>query len=190
MLFYLLYRVLTTDDFQVASQKWKEIEKVLIAHLIIRYKAQLCDAQDATQQTILSLFTMVKNNKNVIFEKSDNYFLTVLRNEYFKIVKSRRAVFMESIDIYEDTSTIDTFSILINKEEKRVLKECIKTMLPKHRGYMEYWIQRPDADSESFALEFDMTVANAWTVKHRLIQYLNKCVTTKMNQIRKLNKIK
>lgn len=188
MLFYLLYRVLTTDDFRVASQKWSEIEKVLMAHLIIRYKAQFCDAQDATQQTILSLYTMVKNNENVIFEKSDSYFLTVLRNEYFKIIKSRRAVFMESIDSYEDTSAMDTFSVLINKEEKRVLKECIKTMLPKHRGYMEYLIQRPDADSESFAAEFDMTVSNAWTVKHRLVQYLNKCVSTKMNEIKSINK--
>jgi DNA-directed RNA polymerase specialized sigma24 family protein len=188
MLFYLLYRVITTDDFRVASQKWSEIEKVLRTYLMIRFKAQLCDAEDATQQTILALYSMVKDNEEAIYEKSDSYFLTVLRNEYFKIMKSRRSIFMESVDIYEDTSIMDTFSVLISKDEQRVLKECIDALPIKHREYIEYWIQRPEADSESFALEFDMSISNAWTIKHRLVQHLNKCVGIKMNEIKKREK--
>lgn len=181
MLFYLLHRVLNTDDFRVASQKWKEIEKLMKGYLMVRYNAQICDAEDATQQTILSLYTMVKNNKKVIIEKSDNYFLTVLRNEYFKIIKSRRSIFMESVDIYEDTSIKDTLTVLSNQDERRVLRECINQLSPRHREYIEYLINRPEADSESFALEFGMTISNAWTVKHRLIQHLSKCVESKMN---------
>lgn len=181
MLFYLLYRVINTDNQCIATKKWNEIERVMVGYLKVRYKAQESDAKDAAQQTILALYNTVKDNDYALNEKSDSYLLTVLRNEFFRIKKDSRSILMEPLQDYADSASEDNIDVLIDEDEQDVLRECIGTLSEKNKRYIDYLMLLPEADSESFANEFNISVSNAWTIKHRLIQILNKCVTMKLN---------
>jgi hypothetical protein len=62
------------------------------------------------------------------------------------------------------------------KEARNLLNNCIGKLTEKHQNYINYWMDNENASATDFSKCFGVSQTNAWTIKHRLVSILEKCV--------------
>ena len=106
------------------------------------------------------------------------YMMTTAKNNLL------RAVRKGPIEVYDETATYSVVSEdqadnLIKLDTQKILLDCLNTLDPYNRDFMNYWIQHPGVGHEEVAEVFGLTVNATWQRKYRLIRLLQKCAKNK-----------
>jgi DNA-directed RNA polymerase specialized sigma24 family protein len=166
-------------DLRRQNEELHTLREEMVRNLILQYGSDETDANDATQETLYILIRLWQNQKRFSIKEQRAYLFRILRNEYFKILRDRARMTGEPIEPYNETLGSKEMEIMTDMEQKQLLDGCIKQLTEKHQGYITYWIESENPSAVDFSEKFSVTVSNAWTIKHRLILILGRCVQKK-----------
>lgn len=166
------------NDQPVINKQVKVITAVLIKFLTVRLDALFEDAQDCAQTTLMIAIEKIRNdqldNPDVII----NYLFTTSKHEYFKLLSKEREVTYEDLPEHQFNKP-DQLNRLVDNEKISILERCIEALKADYKSYIEYWFQNPDYETSVVAEHFGISVNNAWTKKHRVINVLKECFEKK-----------
>lgn len=169
------------DDRKAMDSLSEIISKVLVKFLLVRLDASLEDAKDSAQNAIMLSIEKIKNNELDNPDSIIHYLFKTAKNNYLKEQRKQKEKNYEEIpDHYSEQG--DQLKNLLSKERKSILETCISLLKPKQLNYISYWFDNPAADSSIVADHFGISVNNAWTKKHRIIQVLKECFEKKINK--------
>ena len=170
--------VLNKDEAAIARQV-NVIMSVLIKFLMIRLDATIHDAQDCAQTTLLIAIEKIREDKIDSPDAVINYLFTTAKHEYFRQLSKDREV--NYVDIPEHYSAkADQLKRLIDEEKRDILRECIDNLKADYKKYITYWFKHPGFETSVVADYFNISVSNAWTKKHRIINVLKDCYDKKI----------
>ncbi|HET8865670.1 MAG TPA: sigma-70 family RNA polymerase sigma factor [Gracilimonas sp.] len=166
------------NDQPVINKQVRVITAVLIKFLTVRLDALFEDAQDCAQNTLMIAIEKIRNdqlnNPDVII----NYLFTTSKHEYFKLLSKEREVNYEDLPEHQFNKP-DQLDRLVDNEKMSILKRCMEALKADYKSYIEYWFQNPDYETSVVAEHFGISVNNAWTKKHRVINVLKECFEKK-----------
>lgn len=167
------------DDVRV-NEILRELIPRLIRFLQIHMRATKSDAEDCVQLSLELAIAVIREDKLKDSNKVLTYLMTTCRNNYLKLREKKRE------HNYEHLSGIhfiepSQLKALMDIEREKILEECLDELSNDHRRFITYWLEHPDSAAEDVAKQFDITVSNAWTRKHRIIKQLNSCYKKKSN---------
>lgn len=169
------------EDQESFKEFYEVLTKILFKFLRVRMDAESEDAKDSAQNAILFAVEKIKNNKLEHPDRIINYLFTTAKHDYLKHQNKRKETAYEHVpDSYSEEP--DQLHNLLDKERQSVLKRCFNELKAKQLEYISYWFSKPDSDTVVVADHFGISVNNAWTKKHRIIQVLNECVQKKINK--------
>jgi RNA polymerase sigma factor (sigma-70 family) len=182
MIYTKLIEALLVGDSRGISEYSQRVCELLVDYLKLRMMAEEADAQDASQQTMLLLFEMGSDQKIDNSQYAASYILKMLRNEYYRLMKSRRTVVAEKIEPYmEQHSLPNQIEDFKQDERKIILDKCVEKLSEKNKELFYYLAQNPDHSIEYIARSFKISISNASTRKSRLMKILRKCVGSRKN---------
>ncbi|WP_018128105.1 RNA polymerase sigma factor [Balneola vulgaris] len=169
------------NDRKQLNEFSEVLTRVLIKFLLVRLDANPADAQDCAQNTLMLVIDKIRANKLNNPDSIIYYLFTTAKNDYLKLVaKHRESHFEEVPDTY--IAPADQLENILDKERQSILKKCMELLKPKQLKYISYWFEHPDNDASVVAAHFKISVNNAWTKKHRILQVLKDCVQKKLQQ--------
>ncbi len=169
--------VLENDQPTITDQV-NVITPVLVKFLTVRLGADFHDAQDCAQNTLLIAIEKIREDKLMNPDAVINYLFTTSKHEYFALIsKDRESNYKEIPD--QHSAPADQLHRLLNKEKMSLLKRCMEVLKADYKRFIEYWFQNPDYETSVVADHFGISVNNAWTKKHRVINELKLCLENK-----------
>lgn len=167
------------QDEAVISEQVNVITPVLIKFLTVRLDAPFHDAQDCAQNTLLIAVEKIREDKLTNPDAVINYLFTTAKYEYFKQLSKEREVNYEDLPEHHSRKP-DQLRNLLDDEKMSVLKWCMETLKADYKKFIEYWFQNPGFETSVVAEHFGISVNNAWTKKHRVINVLKECFEKKI----------
>ncbi|MDR9417577.1 RNA polymerase sigma factor [Gracilimonas sp.] len=166
------------DDKAEINRLVKIITAVLIKFLTVRIDAPFEDAQDCAQNTLMIAIEKIKNDELNNPDAIINYLFTTSKHEYFKVLSKEREVNYEELPEHEFNKP-DQLNRLVDKEKMSLLKQCIEALKSDYKKYISFWFENPGYETAVVADHFGISVGNAWTKKHRIINVLKECLEKK-----------
>lgn len=157
------------------------LRRDMVMYLKYQHGANETDAMDATQETLYILIKMWKKNELENIKAHKAYMFKILRNQYFKMIRDRSMYTQEPIESYLEKLESYPIEDFNEKESIQLLTECISKLSQKHQEYINYWLRENNPTTLEFSELFDTSTSNAWTIKHRMITILKKCIQKKLN---------
>lgn len=152
------------------------LRQEMVRCLMYQFGADETDANDATQETLYVYLRLLSQNNVESVQTKKAYVFAVLKYQYFRLLRDRVRMTGEPIDRYEDKLVSRESDTLADREARELLQNCIGKLTEKHQNYISYWIDSDNPCAKEFSVSFGVSVTNAWTIKHRLISILEKCI--------------
>lgn len=173
-----LVTALEDNDTREANKIIEALRPRLMAFLRIHMNASRADAEDCAQDSLISSLEVIKEGGLNNPDQVVSYILKACRNNYLKMRKRKREESIGEIpDEYQHAPR--QLQSLLDEEQERLLEWCLNQLKKKHRRFMQFWFDHPDAHAKKVAKQFNISVSNAWTRKHRLVKKLNECYRKK-----------
>ncbi|MGK7369115.1 MAG: RNA polymerase sigma factor [Candidatus Halalkalibacterium sp. M3_1C_030] len=173
-----LAKAIKENDSSRINEIMKELVPRLKRFLSVHMNASKADAEDCAQETILQCIEVIKEDKLRDTDKVLSYILTSCRNNYLKMKEKKKEEHYEEVPD-DNHSPAGQLLNLLDKERKRILEWCLNQLKKEYQAFMRYWFRNPGAEAEKVAEQFNLSVSNTWTRKHRLISRLNECYKKK-----------
>lgn len=155
------------------------IISVLIKFLKVRLHATHHDAEDVAQNTIINVTEKIKSNELINPDSVIYYLFTTAKNEYYKFLRSiKEGNYEEMPENFSEEG--DQLINILNKEKQKILAGCLKNLKSNYKNYITYWFDNPRIEAKVVAKHFGISVNNAWTKKHRIINLLKECVEKRL----------
>jgi DNA-directed RNA polymerase specialized sigma24 family protein len=169
------------NDGESLKEYYSVITKVLVKFLLVRLDANIEDAKDSAQNAIMFGVEKIKNNELKHPDYIINYLFTTAKHDYLKHQsKQKESNYDEVPEDYSEEG--DQLKNLLEEEKQRMLKLCFSKLSPKNLAYISYWYENPGSDAALVADHFGISVNNAWTKKHRIVQILKECIEKNINK--------
>ncbi|MEP1151187.1 MAG: sigma-70 family RNA polymerase sigma factor [Balneola sp.] len=169
------------NDKNSLREFYEVLTKILLKFLLVRMDANLEDAKDSAQNAIMFGVEKIKNKELEHPDLIINYLFTTAKHDYLKHQSKRKEVSYDEIPEHhsEPGAQLDK---LLDEERQGVLQRCFKKLKPKQFNYISYWFENPQSETAFVADHFGISVNNAWTKKHRIIQVLKECFEKNINK--------
>ncbi|MEX0719803.1 MAG: sigma-70 family RNA polymerase sigma factor [Balneolaceae bacterium] len=167
------------NDKDIIAKQVKVITAVLIKFLRVRLNVSQQDAEDCAQNTLLIAIEKIRGDKLENPDVIISYLFTTAKHEYFKgLAKDKESKFDELPDSHFQKP--DQLHRLLNEEKMNILQRCIEALKPDFKNYIQYWFNNAANETSVIADHFGISVNNAWTKKHRVINLLKECYQKKI----------
>lgn len=169
------------DDKDSLKEFYNVITKVLVKFLLVRLDADLEDAKDSAQNAIMFGVEKIKNNELEHPDFIINYLFTTSKHDYLKHQNKQKESNYENVpeDYAEEGDQLER---LLDEERQTILQRCFEKLKPKQYNYISYWFDNPGSETTLVADRFGISINNAWTKKHRIIQILRECFEENINK--------
>lgn len=174
-----LVNAVKNGDQLKASRLCSEATPILRRYLRKKCGADPTDADDAIQRMFEYIINKIREDD---FENPRGllaYMLKACRHNYIKIATEKNQPDIENLANEPFNEPIQIWE-LVDKEKQHILKYCTEKLRKGYREFINYFFSFPNATAEDVADHFDISVNNAWTRKHRVINKLNECVETRL----------
>ncbi|MFO7848244.1 MAG: sigma-70 family RNA polymerase sigma factor [Balneolaceae bacterium] len=163
------------NDQLEASRICSETTPILKRYLRKKLGADPNDAEDAIQRMFEYIINKIReeefeNPKGIL-----SYMLKTCRHNYIKIVQDREQIDYDYVEERLYSNPVQIWD-LVNKENQSILRQCAQQLRKGYREFINYFFSFPNASTRDVAEHFDISVNNAWTRKHRVINKLHDCV--------------
>lgn len=162
-------------DMQTANKMCAKATVILKRYLVSKLDASDADAEDAVQRMFEYVIPKIQNDEIKTPSGLLSYMLTGARHSYLRISERRE---MDDYEEYNENYVSEPNQAwnLINEENRKILKNCIKKLKKSYKSMAKFILSYPNADGEEIAEKFDITLNNAWIRKHRVLKKLTDCV--------------
>jgi len=169
------------NDKESIRDSYVIITKVLVKFLLVRLDANIEDAKDSAQNAIMFSIEKIKNEELNHPDYIIHYLFTTAKHDYLKHQnKQKESNYEEVPDNYSQKS--DQLERILDDEKHSILKRCFSKLKPKQLAYISFWFNNPGSETALVAKHFGISVNNAWTKKHRIIQVLKECFERNINK--------
>lgn len=175
-----LVTALNEDNTRKVNKLITAIRPRLLAFLRIHMNASEDDAKDISQEALLTAIEVIKEGRLHNPDQVVKYIISICRNAYLKTQKQQQTTSLDEAFDQQKRAPRQLQSLL-DQEQKRLLRWCLKQLAEKHQRFIQYWFDHPDASTQKVADHFSISLNNTWTRKHRLIRKLNECYQKKIN---------
>lgn len=169
------------DDRKALNEHYIVLTKVLLKFLLVRLDASPEDAKDSAQNAIMFAVEKIKNKKLQRPDLIINYLFTTAKHDYLKHQNKQKEINYEDVPSHHSERG-DQLENLLDEERQTILERCFTTLKEKQYNYISYWFDNPDSEAVVVADHFGISVNNAWTKKHRIIQLLKECFEKNINK--------
>ena len=176
-----LVAAINNNDTEKINTLMKGIRPRLLAFLRIHMNASETDAQDISQDAMLTTLEVIREGRLKEPKQVVKYMLSICRNTYLKEQKKHRTTSLDQAEELTPKQSPRQLESLLDQEQSRLLKWCLEQLKDDHREYIQYWLKHPGMHTQRVADHFKISVNNAWTRKHRLIKKLSECYKKKSN---------
>ncbi|MEX0995189.1 MAG: sigma-70 family RNA polymerase sigma factor [Balneolaceae bacterium] len=176
-----LVKAIQEGDQETANRMISEATPILIRMLRVRMNASREDAEDAVQKMFLYIIEAIQDNRIQNPSGLLSYMIISCRHNYLKEVESEHTGYLED-RVNELASSPDQLSNLVNKEIQKIHLECINKLKSPYKSFYIYCLQHEDAEASEIAKEFNISVSNVWTRKHRILKRVRECVKSKIEE--------
>jgi RNA polymerase sigma factor (sigma-70 family) len=150
----------------------------LVSYLVSTMGSCEDDCQESVQLTLIQTINRIKLGDIREPSSLQAYMMTTAKNNLL------RAIRKGPIEVYDEAASYsvvpeDQAENLINHDKQRILLECLNTLDPFNRAFMDYWIEHPGIGHEEVAEVFGLSVNATWQRKYRLIRMLQNCAKKK-----------
>lgn len=166
-------------DELTAGKLCAEATPILKKYLMKKFGAAPTDAEDAIQKMYESIIIKIREDEIENPQGLLAYMLKTCRHNYLKLFREKNNDYLQSM-IDEPASSARQLWELVNEEEQEILKYCLDQLRKGYKEFISYWFTFPNASTEDVAEHFDISINNAWTRKHRVINKLTDCVEGKV----------
>lgn len=168
------------NDEEKLNELSDVIFRVLIKFLIVRMDARSEDAEDSAQNALMLVIEKIRNDKLKNPDTLIYYLFTTAKNDYLKQLNRKKESNYEEIPVSVSEKP-DQLENLLDEERLQILNYCMKKLRKDYYDYIKYWFDHPGDEAVAVANHFGISVSNAWTKKHRILQILKKCVRKNLN---------
>lgn len=171
-----------SGDNEKAGNLIKEIVPRLEDYLVVVMNADRYAAEECVQQAFVDVFEQIRRDKIKESKYIFSYLIKSCRHEYLRYAKREHRFNYEEEALnvlYEPEEQIKN---LLDKERQRILEECLDELQEKSRKFIEFFIDKPDANTEEASKEFGLSSANVRTRKSRILSRLHHCYKRKSNE--------
>lgn len=169
------------DDRNSLNEYYVVLTKILVKFLLVRLDATIEDAKDSAQNAIMFAVEKIKSSELKHPELIINYLFTTAKHDYLKHQNKQKEINYEEVPEHHSEEG-DQLENLLEQERLSVLSLCFNTLKPKQFNYISYWFDNPKSEATMVAEHFGISVNNAWTKKHRIIQVLKECFEKNINK--------
>ncbi|HKK46054.1 MAG TPA: sigma-70 family RNA polymerase sigma factor [Balneolaceae bacterium] len=173
-----LVTALKENDSKTVNVLLEALRPRLMAFLRVHMNATQTDAEDCAQESLIDSIESIRENRLKDPDQVVSYILSTCRNNYLKMQKKKWPDTMDNVDEARKQEPSQLQSLL-DEEQMKLLKWCLGQLKSKYQKFMQYWFDHPDIHTNKVAKHFGISVSNAWTRKHRLINKLNECYQKK-----------
>lgn len=166
------------DDTKKINALIHDLMPRLISFLQIHMGAERQDAEDCAQETVIIALEAIRADEVRDNNQLFSFMLTTCRNTYLNLIKKRKDNYFND-DLPTFGHQPQQLFRLIDEERKKVLQWCLKQLSKSYRNFISFWFKYPDADTDSVAEHFGISLSNAWTRKHRILKKLSECCRKK-----------
>ncbi len=168
------------NDEEKLNELSDVIFRVLIKFLMVRMDARSEDAEDSAQNALMLVIEKIRNDKLKNPDTLIYYLFTTAKNDYLKqLSKKKESNYEEIPNSFSEKA--DQLENLLDEERLNVLNYCMKKLKKDYYDYISYWFEHPGDEAVAVASHFGISVNNAWTKKHRILQILKECVRKNLN---------
>ncbi|MGM0505812.1 MAG: RNA polymerase sigma factor [Bacteroidota bacterium] len=174
-----LVKAVQNGDQVTTNKLISEATPILIRMLMARMNASRLDAEDAVQSMFAYVIEAIREGK--IHNPSGllAYMIKTCRHNYLKSLREYTVNYELGMSGEPATEAVQ-LERLIESERMDLYQDCLDHLKDDYREFFEYWVTHPDAPAIDVAREFDISVNNAWTRKHRVIKWLQECIKRKL----------
>ncbi len=136
-------------------------------------------AEECAQQALTNVYERILAGH---FESDVNivgYLMTSSRNEYFRLLRRETREGGAALEEQLMVSPAEQYQELVDAERERILTECLQQLDEASRGFIEFYMSRPDASYLVVSREFNLSPANVRVRKSRILQRLHECFRRK-----------
>ena len=169
------------NDRESLKGFYEVLTKILFKFLKVRMDAAPEDVKDSAQNAIMFAVEKIKNEELDHPDRIINYLFTTAKHDYLKHQNKNKELNYEEIPDSHSKEP-EQLNKLLSNERQSILKRCVNELKSKQLVYISYLFNNPDSETVVVADHFGISVNNAWTKKHRIIQVLNECVQKKINK--------
>ena len=175
-----LIKAVDRDNRSKANELFKSLTPRLIRFLKVHMDASKQDAEDCTQQALIKAIDAIKEGKIRDKERILSFLLTTCRHTYLNFLKKNNRYLFDEISNTQ-TQKPRQLLALLDKERRKLLEWCMNQLSESYRAFIDFWFHHPNATAKATATHFDISTANVWTRKHRVIKKLSECCQKKDN---------
>lgn len=169
------------NDTTTINRLLGKLRPRLIRFLLIHLNASPEDAEDCAQDAFLVSLETIEKGQMRDAEQLLSFLLSACRNNYLNL-KNKKSPKLVEENLDEKSAPPKQLLALLDKEKHDLLAQCLETLSAGYRAFIDYWFVNPDSEAQIAANHFDMSVANVWTKKHRIIKKLNACYQKKIKK--------
>ncbi len=181
MEFTELVEAIGRGDQSTANRLLRKLMPRLIAFLRIHMNAAIHDAEDCAQQALLASLEAMREDTIRNPDHILSFLLTTCRNNYLNLIKQQKRYTGGDIPDNHNQQPRQLLALL-DKERRKLLEQCLQQLSAHYKAFIDFWLTHPDVGAKVAAKQFDISVNNAWTRKHRAIQKLSDCYQQKSNR--------
>lgn len=165
-----------TNDEELYKKSLPDSIDYGVAYLLSRYTTDSNQAYDcvmAVIERLLLKFDSLAGDKDFNFA---SYFIESCKNQYFsdKRKLKRNDPLIDTQDIFDRNEGI--YDILFDREQKEMLRRCIKKLNDHQYNFITWLFQNPDADAVELEGRFSISMNAVYQKKHRIVRLLQKCI--------------
>ncbi|MEX0593590.1 MAG: sigma-70 family RNA polymerase sigma factor [Balneolaceae bacterium] len=174
-----LVKAVQDGDQVTANKLVSEATPILVRMLMARMNASRQDAEDAVQAMFVYIIEAIREGR--IHNPSGllAYMIKTCRHNYLKSRREYTVDYEEGMAAEPATEAVQ-LERLIESERMDLYRECVDNLKEDYREFFDFWISHPDTPATDVAREFEISVNNAWTRKHRVIKWLQECIQRKL----------
>lgn len=174
-----LVTAVKNGDQLTASRLCSDATPILKRYLQKKCGADPSDADDAIQRMFEYIINKIFEDD---FENPHGllaYMLKACRHNYIKLAREKNRPDIENLANEPFNEPVQIWE-LVNEDKQEILKYCTEKLRKGYKEFINYFFSFPNASTEDVADYFDISINNAWTRKHRVINKLNECVETRI----------
>ncbi|MBX7150888.1 sigma-70 family RNA polymerase sigma factor [bacterium] len=184
------YETATVESDQKIIERIRQGDEKVLVHLyhnnimmvrkyILDNNGREEDAQDMLQDALIVLWENVAHGDFDLTSKISTYVYSVVRNKWLREINKRKIGKTGAIDDHPlEAETIDALKSIINKEEYKVVLECIQQLGPTCKKVLTlFYLEEKGMEEIARALNFsntDVAKAKKWQCKKELESLVKK----------------
>lgn len=179
-----LWEAVRSNDRVATNRIIAQITPMLVAYLTTQMSASYEDAREVVQNTMLYICDGIRSSRIHKDPGLYSYMQKTCRHTYLKVIEGRRRTptFDSMVREIATESEDEQLEELLQKEKEVILQLCVSEMREDNQDFFHFLMANPGMPADLLGERFGMSASAVWARKHRVISFLKRCTSKRLDQ--------